>query len=616
MNKTDPVFWTEDRKLYEKGLKYLQTEGVIKKSRDAWQFFNDRQWEGLERSEIFGKDGPPFINFIKPDVLYKLSTVGKKNVRIVFLPSDNTLDSFMPTAERVCEQLSAYGCAVWEKAKLDSLRWRALRDAIVVGDGLVHFAGHREKANSSDENGEVTPAPEILDTVNVLYSDENEMDIQKQDYILISFRRPVSELRREALENGLSETEVSCIVADAETEGQANDAADKELDASGLEDGKALVILKYWRGDDGLILMRKSASNCVIMPDTETGLSNFPIAKFSWEEVKNSARGNGIVNAQIPNQIEYNKTLARRVVKVMEGAYPKLVYNENVIDNPDDLDNVGAKIAVRGQEPITNYVGFLPATQMSSDVLALSNDLMKLTQEMSGASEAALGKVNPEQASGRAILAVQDASAQIMSLQMQQHEQFIEDIARILLDFWTAYTDEGGMKLRYRDVNGNSVSDVIPRDVIENLRVNIKIEVSPSSPYSIAAVEQTLENYMRAKYITFEELVEALPDNAVAPKNILKRILKQRETAQQKQAAQGAPVAAGENAGIGAVLEKLKAGASGAMPAGMPAGMQVMAMPNGGGMPMNPGAGANLGNEIAARVRKAVAQGKGQKMKK
>jgi len=608
MNRTDPAFWTEDRKLYEKGLKYLQTEGVIKKSRDAWQFFNDRQWEGLERSEIFGKDGPPFINFIKPDVLYKLSTVGKKTVRIVFLPSDNTIDDFMPTAQRVCEQLSAYGAAVWENAKLDSLRWRAIRDAIVVGDGLIHFAGKRET-----DDGEVVIAPEIVDAVNVFYSDENENDIQKQDYVLISFRRLVSELRREALENGLAETEVNCIAADAETEGQANDAADKELDNAGPEDGKALVIMKYWRGEDGCIRMRKSVSNCVIMPDTETGLTYFPIAKLPWEEVKNSARGNGIVNAQIPNQIEYNKTLARRAVKIMEGAYPKLVYNENVIDNPDDLDNVGAKIAVRGQEPITNYVGFLPATAMSTDVLALSNDLMKLTQEMSGASEAALGKINPEQASGRAILAVQDASAQIMSLQMQQHEQFIEDIALILLDFWTAYTDEGGMKLRYRDANGNTVSDSIPRDVIENLKVHVKIEISPSSPYSIIAIEQTLENYLKAKYITFEELVEALPDNSVAPKNILKKIIKQRAATQQQQPSENQNASVqmmqsgipGQNTGISAALDGLRTGA-----AANPGNEIAERVRNAVSQGKNAAANTEINQELAARVRKAVAQGK------
>jgi hypothetical protein len=246
------------------------------------------------------------------------------------------------------------------------------------------------------------------------------------------------------------------------------------------------------------------------------------------------------VNAQIPNQIEYNKTLARRVIKVMEGAYPKLVYNENVIDNPDDLDNVGAKIAVRGQEPITNYVGFLPATSMSTDVLSLGNDLMKLTQEMSGASEAALGKINPEQASGRAILAVQDASAQIMSLQMQQHEQFVEDMARILLDFWTAYMDENGKTVKTEDENGNPTNTKISKEILDSLKVNIKVEVSPTSAYSLIAQEQSLENYLKEKYITFEELVDALPDNAVAPKQILKSILKKREEKAKKIAEEAA----------------------------------------------------------------------------
>lgn len=537
MNEINPEFWTEDRKLYEKGLKYLQTEGVIKKSRDAWQFFNDRQWEGLERSEVFGKDGPPFINFIKPDVLYKMTTVGQQNTRIVYVPSESTNGKFIETAKKSCDNLTTYAAAVWEKTKLDSLRWRAIRDAVVVGDGLIHFAGKRES-----DSDEVAAAPEIVDSVNVFYSDENESDIQKQDYILISFRRLISELRREAKENGVPEEQVEEIVSDEETENQANKAADREIEKDNLEGGKALVVLKYWRGKDGKIKMRKSTSQCVVMPETDSGLSLFPIAKLSWEEVKNSARGIGIVNAQIPNQVEYNKTLARRAIKVMETAYPKMAYNESVIDNPEDLDNVGAKIAVRGQLSIHDAIGYIDPSAMSQDVALLSKDLMMTTQQQSGASEAALGKINPEKASGRAILAVQDASARIMSLQMQQHEQFVEDIARILLDFWTTYTGESGKTVQIKDSEGNATSETIKKEILTNLKVNVKIEVSSTSTYSLIAVEQTLENYLQAKYITFEELVEALPNQSIAPKQILKNILYKREEAAAKAAAEKAAV--------------------------------------------------------------------------
>jgi len=137
MTQIDPILFCEDRKLYEKGLRYLQAQGVITKSRDAWQFFHDRQWEGLERSEVFGKDGPPFINFIKPDVLYKLATVGQRSARMVFLPSETTSEAFLENAKIACEALTAYGVAAWENTKLDSLRWRAVRDAVAKVRGMI-----------------------------------------------------------------------------------------------------------------------------------------------------------------------------------------------------------------------------------------------------------------------------------------------------------------------------------------------------------------------------------------------------------------------------------------------------------------------------------------------
>lgn len=48
--------------------------------------------------------------------------------------------------------------------------------------------------------------------------------------------------------------------------------------------------------------------------------------------------------------------------------------------------------------------------QMSTDVKQLQQDLIDINRALAGASESATGEVKPDEASGKAILAVQQAS--------------------------------------------------------------------------------------------------------------------------------------------------------------------------------------------------------------
>lgn len=497
---------------YRRACARLEEKGYYTEIKDCWRFFGDRQWEGLPADEAFGRDGPPFINFIKANAMYRVVTIAQNKVKAVYLPSADIAPSFQAAAASICGQLTACLDRVWDSMKLDTLRWRAVRDAVVTGDGAIYF--YREGGRD---------CAEVLDFSSVVLADESQPDLQRQEYIIIAFRESVSRLRREAKKNGILDAEIEKIVPDGERVGGESGFG------APLEDGKALVLLKFSKDEDGIVRMVKRCREAVVLPEQSTGLRLYPIARMSWEEVRGNARARGVVAPQIPNQVEYNKTLARRALKVMETSYPKMVYNETRVDNPQDLDDVGAKIAVTSDNlPVRGIIDYLSPAVISPDAAALANDLLNLTQAVGGVSDAALGRINPENASGKAILAVQDASARVLSFQAQQHVQFIEDIAYILFDFWRAYCFEGGRRIGYYGNTGEPVYPDIPKSAMEALIVRIKVEVSPGSAFSLIAYEQTLENYMRAGMISFEELVESLPESGFSPKATLQRILRAR----------------------------------------------------------------------------------------
>lgn len=74
----------------------------------------------------------------------------------------------------------------------------------------------------------------------------------------------------------------------------------------------------------------------------------------------------------------------------------------------------------------------------------------------------------------------------------------------------------------------------ISQDVLKDLKMNIKIDITPRSSYDRYAQEQSLENLMMQNKITFEEYVDALEQDSVMPKTKLEKILKKREENNRK----------------------------------------------------------------------------------
>lgn len=157
------------------------------------------------------------------------------------------------------------------------------------------------------------------------------------------------------------------------------------------------------------------------------------------------------------------------------------------------------------------------------------NDLIEQTRDLAGAGDAVTGQINPEKASGAAIIAVRDAAALPLNMQVADYKQFVEDIARIWFDMWRAYNPMGV------EVVDEDTQTIIPAEELEGLEVDIRIDVSPTNPYSKYAQEQGLLNLFQAQAITFEEMVEALDDDSSLPKDKLMEIIEKREMQQQSQ---------------------------------------------------------------------------------
>ena len=523
MKKREETSITTVWQEYERGKDYNYQQQLYEKSKRNYNFYHGKQWEGAKLSGI----QPITLNMIKSICKYKVGVVKTNTYQIYF-----NSDTYKDQKERehlkdICDMLNRYANRIWEKSKVNKLIRSCINDACIDGEGIIYFYADPDENNNSIYC-------EQVDKTNIYYGNENEDDIQKQPYIIISFRRTVEEVKEEARKNGISEKEIELITEDQDIEEQSGrDLRTTEIVPMCLE------LLKLYKGKDGKIWAKKCTKLATVMKESCLEIDRYPVAHIIWERVKGSARGQGEVETLIPNQIEINKTATRRALAVKLVAFPKLVANTKYISNPKALNKIGTTIELdeMNADDVNKVVTYLKPASISSDAYQLQKELQEETQNLAGASDTVTGNVDPTQASGKSILAVQQASQQPINEQVEAYKDFIEDIALIWYAMLKANSVKGIELVREKkDYMNNTTTDETYKMSYKELNkydLDIKIETTPKSPFDKYAMEMSLENLLTAGQINFEEFVNALPQDSAMPKAELKQILKEREEKEQ-----------------------------------------------------------------------------------
>lgn len=517
---------TEVWELYEKGRNYMRMHNVFSDTDLNYRMYDGNQWEG---AKIEGIEQAQY-NFIETIINYKVSTINQNLWAMHFSSENFETKEFRKTAERVCDLLDKKASKVWEKDQLDTKIREISDDAAINDEGIIYV-------DFDEESQE--PINEIIDKNDIQYGNEQSPDIQSQPYIVISQRKPVIDVINIAKKEGMSEEETRFILGDSDTQEQPGEDAKIE------KDDMCTIVTKMWK-ENGTVKYSKSTKFVTIIENEDSGLALYPITHFIWKKKKGNARGEGEVRHLIPNQLELNKTLARMLLTVKQCAYSQKVANMDKIANPEAINRVGGVIKAKGQtvDDVSKIFTYIQPASMSTDVGKLMNDLITITRELKNASDIATGGINPEDASGKAILAVQQASQQPMVKQLTNLKRCIEDLARIWLDMWTVYTPDG-MRLEEEvtdPITGETYTELVdvPVTVLENLKGTVKVDITPKSPFDKYAQELSLENLLKGGYFTAQRepelryYAESLPDDATMPKQKLLDICDKIEEEQKK----------------------------------------------------------------------------------
>lgn len=512
------IIETDIWKLYSKSTNFLNLRGLYEETDRCCRFYIGDQWHGLKLSKSIE---PITYNFIKQIVKQKVSVITENLFAINYSPENLENIEFMQKAKATCDLLNKKASKVWDLQQLDSKVKRWVKKAGIVGEAICYVDFDKDIVIENISN------------VDIMYGDENQPDIQSQPYILVRQRKPVSEIRKMAKELGKGEDQILSIIGDNNTSTIAGDDGKQELD------DKTWLITKFWKDENGDVYYSRSTRYVDLDKKVKMGIKLYPFAHLNWEEQEGNARGMSEVKPLIPNQIETNRNATRRAVVTKNISFPHKVVNTDAIENPNDIDKVGATIKFKdmGSTRASDVFMMTTPAQMGSDAEKLQAELINLSKELSNAGDSTTGNIDPSSASGKAILAVQQAQQQPLNDQTMALKTFLEDIARLWFAFWKANAKD--LKINYSEkdlITGEDIQiqEKVDKTVLKNLETSVKVDITPRGAYDKYAQELSLENLMTTGFITFEEYVDALDPDSVMPKVKLQNIINKRKEAQRQ----------------------------------------------------------------------------------
>lgn len=514
---------TSDWQLYEAGRQYLGKLDppywdMIEANND---FYNDKQWRNIS----FDGDKPVF-NIIKRAISFFVASLTSNDVSVQL----SSLPLAIPVAANGMDAISI------TQAELDNIleRWNApvrCREALTKaannGDCAAHvyFDTDREPYGGMLQTAKGEIQIELVPGSAVIFGNANNPDPDVQPWIIVTGRDMVASLQDEAKRHRGSDGAVEKDSDFADEEQQV------EIDAD--DGGKARYILVYRKDKTtGTYTVSKSTRTCQIFRDVDTGLKVAPIRWLRWEAQEGQYHGKALTTGLLPNQIVINQLMASVIFAIKMGAFPSMIYNADYIDEPSN--EIGMAIPVRNMPLGTNLstaAAYLEPTQMSGFVLSVLDRIVALTKECIGLQDAAVGNVNPEQASGTAIVATaKQAIVPLENIRAALYE-WVEGIARVVVEMM-------GVNYGMREivVHKDGEESIITFDFSQmaGLWMRVRADVGASSYWSEIIQQQTLDNLLSGSRIEFIDYLERIPDTSFPRKQELIDQLRSAAMAQPK----------------------------------------------------------------------------------
>lgn len=474
----------------------------------CWRFYNGDQWFGIKLNGLSATQYnvcAQGTDYIRASILSR-PIKGEYNADNIPEP---LRDDKSPEAEKNREirkkvvLLNKAAEMKWEKEKMESKLRDLLLDAACSGDMATHTYFDASVDTKQNEKGDFHT--EIIDGANVMFGNPNVQETEKQPYILVIGRDTVQNLKSEAERNKVPKKEIEKIISDRDTEYQVGEWKNVELEGSEEDNLKATYVVKYERDPKTKnVFWSKSTKHCVIRSKVDLGINRYPIAFANWKKMKNSYHGNSLIFEYIENQKAINQLFALVIHWARMSAFGKVIIDSSKISQWSN--KIGEVIKADGS--VNDVVKQLEAGQFNSALLTIIDMNIKYTKDFIGANEASLGQINPERASGTAIMLNAKQAAIPHANILANLTQFVEDIYLIWGEFFlkkynnrTLYVPDKDGRMSAQPYNSDALSDVL---------LSCKVNVGQSNIWSEPMLVQNLDNLLARDKISTVQYLERI----------------------------------------------------------------------------------------------------------
>ena len=517
--------WNEYQSLTE----YLTRNDIYNIVKKNERYYGGRQWEGSNLDNI----AKPTMNKLQRIGKYQIASLSSNDVGVAIrsLNDGQAENGYLDLLSKEVKDII-------ENAKITESSRLMIRNAFVDGASYALQSFDPDYETGQAAKGKIDN--QLVDITQMYFGNPYSNVIQKQPYIIIALRQFVGQVQEEARDLGVSNWED--ITADED------DNYDED------SDGKlCTVLLKFYKKKKKEIFVKtvfdeatgeeitieeekevktvhflKCTKSVCLIPETDLGYSRYPIARFGWEDRRNSYLYDSPMTSNIVNQVFINKCYAYAHEYAMKSAIPKIVFDSTKMDYDDFMNSTA--VGVPGIDMLGKYLDFTKMPDFSNQIIQLIDQTENEMEKNMGVNDAALGNVRPDNTS--AIIALQEAAAVPLEIQKQNYYEMWEDLVRNIIDIMictygtrTLSTEEGEpVEVDFSRLKGF------------NYRLNI--DIGSSAQYSEIAQMNTLNGLFSNGAIDLNTFLDACPDKYIPQKEKLRKYAEEMQ--QQKEAIQQA----------------------------------------------------------------------------
>lgn len=509
---------------------YMKNMGFTTKWIQNDNFLAGNQWAEIPKNKPHLLQMPrPVLNFLAQIVDFKTASVKSESVRSIFSTFGTSGDNLGENVTDMGDLLTKMTEVTWERCRLDTINTMVVDRAAATGLGLVHLYWDNKikgKIGGKPFIGDIKA--QCIDVMYVGFGNPQELDVQEQPFIIIQQRMNVKAVKQILKKNGASKEVLDTVQSDNMDASSRYDGSSQEVD-----EAKKINVYTLYYKDGDTVWFTKTTSNVVITEPTDTNLKLYPVAIMPWKVRMDCIYGSDEVSWMIPNQRLVNGLLSMDAMSKQLTGFPKMVVDKRYVDTRLITNTVGEIIQVgkANMPPNASPLSYLQPVNQTMNVTQLVDMIIQKTKDIAGANEAITGEANTNNAS--AIMLLQKSSGLPNEDIRRRYYQYIEDLNRVIVDFYRAYYTLERTVFYAKQGGGYGEQQFNP-GMLDDLEFMVRSDIGASSIFGDSNAVATLDKMVQLGFINKVQYAKYMPKGSMPFKEELLADFKTEATLQKQ----------------------------------------------------------------------------------